>query len=342
MHRPSPRSLWFVLVSLALPGLCPAQEKKEGVSFTDTGKTVRVELNGELFTEYHYQEYSFPLFYPVIGPGGAPMTRNYPFKVLPEEDHDHPHHRSLWFTHSRINEVNFWAVNDFKGRKPGRTEHDGFLAMEGGAEKGVLKVKNRYVDPNENNRLILVDERTYRFHAPHADTDARIMDYEVALIASEGDVVFGDQKDGGMAIRVALTMQNSRQAPRDKDKPLPPAQGHLVNSEGLRDGEVWGKRARWVDIQGPVNGKAVGVAMFDHPTNPQHPTWWHARTYGLCAANIWGQRSYQGKDDPDLGSMTLRKGERLEFKYRLYFHPGDEKTAQVEEQYRAYAGDARP
>ncbi|MCB1244375.1 MAG: PmoA family protein [Verrucomicrobiales bacterium] len=311
----------------------------KGVTLTDNGTTVRIEMNGQLFTEYHYKEFSFPVFFPVIGPGGAPMTRNYPFKELPEEDHDHPHHRSLWFTHSRINEVNFWAVNPIKDKKPGETRHDGFLAMESGPTMGLLRCKNRYVDPN-TDKVICTDERTYRFYAPNAQDDSRQMDYEVTIHASEGEVVFGDQKDGGMAIRVAVTMQNTRQT-KDKKAPSIPAAGHLVNSEGQRDGDTWGKRARWVDIQGPVDGKPVGVAMFDHPGNPRHPTWWHARTYGLCAANSWGQHSFEGKPDVNLGNQTIPRGESMTLRYRLYFHSGDEKSARVEEEYGNYARESR-
>jgi len=35
-------------------------------------------------------------------------------------------------------------------------------------------------------------------------------------------------------------------------------------------------------------GKTVGIAVFDHPSNPRHPTTWHVRDYGLFAANPLG------------------------------------------------------
>src|SRR2546430_11389349 len=70
-----------------------------GVHITKLPDRLRVGLNGSLFTEYFFQNVPRPYCYPVIGPGELPMTRNWPLKTTPDEEHDHPHHRSLWFAH---------------------------------------------------------------------------------------------------------------------------------------------------------------------------------------------------------------------------------------------------
>ena len=101
------------------------------------------------------------------------------------------------------------------------------------------------------------------------------MDFEITLKASNGELTFGDTKEGTMAVRLAETMRLKGKA----------GQGHIVNSAGVRDGQTWGKRAEWCDYYGPVEGRTVGIAIFDHPKNPRHPTWWHVRDYGLFAAN---------------------------------------------------------
>ena len=172
---------------------------------------------------------------------------------------------------------------------------------------------------------------TLRFHAG----PACVLDYEVELRATHGEVVLGDQKDGGMGIRVAESMRVLK--PRVKgQKTAPRGEGHIVTSEGARDAEAWGKRAKWCDYYGPVEGKTVGVAIFDHPANPRHPTWWHVRTYGLFTANPFGLSSFEKNPDKNVGNFTIPAGQSVTFRYRFYFHEGDEKQGRVEEQYAAY------
>ena len=154
----------------------------------------------------------------------------------------------------------------------------------------------------------------------------RILDFEVTINASHGQVTLGDTKEGTMAIRVAPTMRVEGKV----------AKGHIINSEGLKDKETWGKRAAWCDYYGPVDGQTVGVAIFDHPDNPKHPTWWHVRPYGLFAANPFGVHDFERKP-PGMGDLAIPPGQSVTFKWRFYFHKGDEKQGQVAERYREYA-----
>ena len=87
-----------LVTSVILPLASNAQNLGKGVQITDNGNSLRIQIDGELFTEYHYGKYdgkdvSRPFFYPVIGPSGAPMTRNSPMKEGKDEATDHPHHR---------------------------------------------------------------------------------------------------------------------------------------------------------------------------------------------------------------------------------------------------------
>ena len=139
------------------------------------------------------------------------------------------------------------------------------------------------------------DTRTIRLSVQDG---ARVVDYAVTLHASEGPFTFGVNEEGMMAIRThpELRLEGSV------------AKGHAINSEGDRDKPVWGKRAKWVDYWGPVDGKVVGVAILDHPSNPNHPTWWHARYYGLVAANPFGIHDFE-KDKPEgAGDMKIASG----------------------------------
>jgi hypothetical protein len=190
----------------------------------------------------------------------------------------------------------------------------------------VIRSQNKWVAPD--GQIVCTDDRTFRVYA---SPDDRLFDFEVAVHASHGDLTFGDTKEGSMAIRLAETM-------RLKGKV---GQGHIVNSNGIRDGDTWGKRADWVDYYGPVNGQTVGVAIFDHPQNPMHPTWWHVRDYGLFAANPFGVHDFESKPK-GTGNFTVAAGKSAIFRYRFYIHSGDDKQAKVAERYREYVSSIVP
>ncbi len=249
--------------------------------------------------------------------GPAPVTRNWPMADGPHEAHDHPHHKSLWFTHGDVNGIDFWA----DGNNKGKIVHDKFLEISSGPDVGVIKSQNNWVAPD--GKMVCTDTRTQRFYNR---PDGQIMDWEVTVHASHGKIVFGDTKEGSMATRLTPTMRLKGEV----------GQGHIVNSEGVRDGQTWGKRAAWCDYYGPVDGNVVGIAIFDHPDNPRHPTWWHVRDYGLFAANPFGVHYFEGKP-AGTGDLTVPAGESITFKWRFYFHKGNEVEGKVAEHYREYA-----
>ncbi len=333
----TPSILALSLVSAALLVFPNPASAAEGVKISQDDGKLRIELDGKLFTEYLYNSGKsdfFPIFYPVIGPGEVPMTRDYPMKERAGESSDHPHHRSLWFGHHDINGIDFWAVKENGNQPLGKTVHQKFTKIESGLDSGIFTSENNYVAPD--GKVVCSDERTVVIHRRDPKTDARILDFTITFKASNGDVVFGDNKDGCMAIRIHPSMRVDPQR-KDVENPIP-AEGYIVNSEGVRDKPAWGKRAAWVDMAGPVNGKMVGVAIFDHPSNLRHPTWWHARSYGLISANPFGKHHFENiKDNPKAGNYTLEAGQNLTFRYRFYFHKGDEKQGKVAEHYKAFS-----
>ncbi len=305
----------------------------ETVTLTPLPDRVRVEVAGKLFTEYVFGDgASRPYCYPILAADGTPLTRDFPMKQTPGEDTDHPWHRSLWFAHSMMNGVDFW--NEGKGdvgRSPqakGRSEHESFVETSSGPV-GVIRARNRWKAPD--GKLICTDERTLRFQASAA---GRFIDYEVTLHALPDEpLLLGDNKDGTMAIRVAQWMTLPH---KYEGKPLPGV-GHLLTSTGFKDGEAWGKRADWCDYSAPHNGKTYGVAIFDHPQNLRHPTWWMARDYGLFGANPFGQHDYEGlKDQPHIGDYTIPAGGTLTLRYRFYFHEGDIAATEIAARYADY------
>jgi hypothetical protein len=288
------------------------------------GKAV-VNIDGKLFTEYHYEGFAKPILYPVYGPGQTPMTRNYPIvKGVDNEATDHPHHKSIWYTHDEVNGVRFWMESPEGKRSPEvGTQVQTSMKIEG----DTIISENDWI--NAEGEKVCSDRRTITFGAVG---EARYIDYQVTWIASAGDVTIGDTKEGTMAIRTHPMLRLKASPNRGNHT----VTGHSINSEGVQDRAMWGKRAAWVDYWGEVDGKPVGVAIFDHPENPRHPTWWHARDYGLVAANPFGVNHFENKPD-GTGDMKLAAGETLTFRYRFLFHPGDNESANVAEAYKAFA-----
>jgi len=311
---------FMIFVSFVVNSLVAADDK---VIVERRDGKLQVRSGGELFTEYLLEGNQKPILYPVYGPGGTAMVRNFPMKKAEGEASDHPHHRSLWFAHGDVNGVSFWH----EGEGCGTTVHDTLLEVSSG-EKGFIKTFNKWVGPD--GRVHCTDIRTITFRL--LKDGSRSIDYEVTLYASEGKVTFGDTKEGTMAIRTHpnLRLRN------DPERGVTTAAGEALNSSGFRDKELWGKRAAWVDYWGTIDGKTLGIAIFDHPTNPRHPTWWHARDYGLIAANAFGAHDF-AKKPKGSGNMVIEAGESITFRYRFIFHKGDAETARIAEAYADFA-----
>jgi len=277
-------------------------------------KGVVVKIDGELFTEYVTDFNGTPILWPVIGPTGKPMTRAYPMGKGVNEREDHPHHRSIWFTHGDVNGLSFWHEETIKHRQ--------FVKIESGPQ-AVIVTRNDWV--NRDGKTECEDERVLRFGT---DGETRWIDFDITLRAPDHSVTFGDTKEGTMGVRVAASMK--------VDAKLG---GRIVNSEGQTDKDAWGKRAAWVDYHGPVDGQTVGIAILNHPSSFRFPTYWHVRTYGLFAANPFGVRDFEKSKEFD-GSHTLAPGSSITLRYRLLLHKGDEKEANIAKAFAAYAEGA--
>jgi hypothetical protein len=296
-----------------------------GVSVTDGEHGVDVACSGALFTTYRYAEPVVkPYLYPVIGPTGEGMTRNYPMiPDVPGEKHDHPHHKSIYVSHGEVSGADVWSETPGHGYQ----RHVAFLPAYGdsgehvsGPVLGAIRSTNDWVGSDEQK--VVEDERRYTFY-PLA-SGARLIDLEVTFRATAGPVHFGDTKEGGIiSLRVATSMDAS-------------GDGRMENAiGGIGEAECWGKRAQWLDYTGPVKGETVGFAVYDHPSSFRHPTYWHARNYGLFTANPFGLHDFYANPGVD-GSHVLPEGGLLRFKYRIYVHAGDTASAQVAQRYHDF------
>lgn len=321
----------FLVLSL-LAALTPLSAATFTVDKTPTGGAI-VKLDGEFFTELVVDQANKTYLWPIIGTSGVTMTRAYPMKTVEGEQHDHPHHRGLCFGHENIAGYDTWAERQTfgdseKSKTSDRVKHLGAIKLREitnmtGGEKAVIRTVSDYVDAE--GKKTSEEVREYVFAVQGAN---RLIDVDIVLIASEGDILVDDKKDAGLSIRVPSEMAV------DKGKEGK-GTGHIINSEGVTDADAWGKRATWVDYYGSVGGKTVGVAMLNHPSSFRHPTPWHVRTYGLFTANPFGLS--QLKVQAETGAMTLKKGEKITLRHRFVFHDGDEKAGKIAEAYSDYA-----
>ena len=324
----------LVLVSAWTSALSVQAASAPGVNLMRSADRVRIEIGGQLFTEYVFTGAPKPYLYPVLASDGTEMMRHFPMKADVEgEIRDHPHHRSLWFTHGAVNGVDFWLERDLS--KQGQVVN---ASVEHAVRDGVgeIRSRNRWAGPD--GTVHLTDTTVIRVRGL-AD-GSRLLDYEVTLQApADKPVVLGDTKEGTMAIRLPLWMTPAHTYREGGQRVKHEGRGTIVNAEGIRNDDTWGKRSAWVDYHAPKNGKTYGVALFDHPKNPRHPSWWHVRSYALFAANPFGKHDFEPehKANPKAGDLTIAAGQSVTFRWRFYFHQGDETAANVAARYQDFA-----
>jgi hypothetical protein len=299
---------------------------------------IAVDIDGRPFIALFIgPEVAKPFLYPLRAASGTVVTRRFPLEESPGDSRDHPNHRGLTFAHADVNGYNYWANEEFNRGPKGRIVLDEVLAIESGAKQGRIEARFHWLDPQ--GQVLLADTRTMTFHS---HPELRIADFDIRVKAVQ-PVRFGDTHEGSFGVRVAAWLEEPAPdyVPRGsggETRPTEPKRTGLIsNSNGARtEAEVRGKRATWADYSGEYQGEKAGIAIFDHPGNPRHPTYWHTRGYGIFAANIFGVRAFE-KDPSRDGSLALEPGQELRFRYRVVIHPGDTVSAGIERLYAEYA-----
>lgn len=286
---------------------------------------VTVSVFGKPFTAYNYgRKWVRPFLYPVIGPGGAQVTRNWPMSDhVEDEQRDHPHHKSIWVAYGECGagKVDNWA--ELPGH--GWQRHVRFLKKESGPVFGQIVAKNDWCTHAERKQFEEI--RDMRFYA--LPGGARLFDIAVTFRMTEGPITFYDTKEGGLvSVRVASSMDV-------------PRTGRIENGYGgINEAETWGKNAPWCDYSGLADGVHVGIAIMDHETNPRYPTGWHVRDYGLMTANCFAWKHYHPEAGMK-GDMTFGKGSRTTWRYRLLIHPGDAARGKVKDRFMDFVAPPR-
>lgn len=310
------------LVALALLALLGACREPERLVYAhESADRGSVLLDGERVAGLVLDHVRGLSLWPVFGPAGIPVTRGFPLAEVAGEPKDHPHHVGLWFAHGAVNGIDFWAG-------AGRIEKVGVTQV---SEQWVATA-HRWLAPDGSH--VAADMRWLRFDQGRTEAGARwrTIDSIIELHAAHGALHIGDTKEGTFALRLRpeLCLEGAG------------ATGSLRTAAGDRDRAAWGKRARWIAWEGAVEGAVVTVAMFDHPGNHGHPTHWHARGYGLSAANPFGVHDFAGTP-PGTGDCVVAAGGMIAFRHLVWMAEGPQPDAVVEANWQQWqaSGDFR-
>ncbi len=313
-------------------------------------RRVDITIDAQPFTSYIWPErLAKPVLYPLRTAQGTIITRGFPLEARPGERVDHPHQVGLWFNYGNVSGFDFWnnseAIKREDAPKMGSIRHRAITLAKSGAEQGELDVDAHWI--TGKNQAILKEHTRFIFRG---GTNFRSIDRITTLQAQGEKVVFADDKEGLLGLRVTRALE----APSDKPEAFTDASGRAtavarldntgvngvyLTSDGKKGDAAWGTRGRWCNLSGQVEGQAVTITILDHPQNPGFPTYWHARGYGLFAANPLGQKIFSGGRQ-EL-NFTLAPRQIVTFRHRVLLSSQTLESTQTEAAYQSFLSSGR-
>lgn len=290
-------TICLLLFALLVQPFIAARADDPKIAFEDKSGKLVITIGDKTFGTYVYrgEKIPRPYFENVYAPNGVKATRNYP--TLAGDQEDHPHHPGIFFTFGDMNGFDYWHLK-------GRTIHERFVVEPRvGKGKATFTVKNRYLPPTGDDTVcsetcrytLRVTQRGYR------------LEMDTELTAADHDIHIGSKEEGGLAVRIAtpLCVENG---------------GTMHDDQGrMNEDQIWSKPAAWLDYSGPIEGQHVGILLMTHPDNFSK-SWWHARDYGVFAANPFGPLNAPNKKTP------IRNGESLHLRFAVLVHSHPQKS----------------
>ncbi|MDR3695327.1 PmoA family protein [Mucilaginibacter sp.] len=327
----------FVMMILIAPSSFAQKTAAVKVIKSPTENRVDVFMNGQPFTSFLYPDsLEKPVLYPIRAANGTVVTRGFPLVPLPGEPTDHPHHIGLWFNFENVNGLDFWnnsyAIPANKKSMYGWIRTDRIIETKSGST-GILTYHANWV--NQKKHVLLEETTRFEFSGRGGQ---RIID-RITTLKADTAIAFNDAKDGMLGLRLAHELQ----IPTNEDQQFTDnkgnitivkggtdhiANGNYLTSAGKTGNDAWSTRGVWCEVFGKMGADSVSIAIIDHPQNPNYPTFWHARGYGLFAANPLGEKVFtNGKSSLNL---KLKRGESVTFRYRIVINNGNNTLSAAE------------
>jgi hypothetical protein len=346
------RLLVLLCIAVSVYSIADAQTKSEGVRVVanEAARRVDISIDGKPFTSYIWPDtIKKPVLYPLRAATGTVVTRGYPLEPRAGERVDHPHHVGLWFNYGNVNGLDFWnnseAIKPEERHKYGSIRHLKIKRVKNAKAQGELEVEMEWLTPD--GKPLLREETTFIFHAA---PNQRAIDRITRLTALDSRVVFADNKEGVLGLRVARQLEQPSNQPEvftdasGKATSVPKLDntgvtGEYQSSAGKTGDAVWGTRGNWTMLTGKIENEELTLAILDHPKNPGFPTYWHARGYGLFAANPLGQEVFSnGKEKLN---FTLEPKQSATFRYRVLILSGKRTADELEAQYQHFTDEVK-
>jgi hypothetical protein len=329
--------LVFIFFGMDSPNSAQSNAKKSAKIYVindSLAQKIDIKIGEKLFTSFCYPDsLEKPFLYPILASNDAAITRGFPLHPRANEPTDHPHHIGLWFNYENVNGLDFWnnsyAIDADKKKNYGWIRTQKILHTKNGKQANISYAAN-WTD--QQKRVLLEEITDLNFSTIGND---RVIERITKLTAKE-DVSFHDVKDGMLGLRVAHALElpisetkkytdangNVTFVKANKDSTVT---GNYLTSEGKQGDAAWGTRGNWCMLYGKLGEDSVSIVMIDHPLNPGYPTFWHARNYGLFAANPLGQKVFSnGKLELN---FKLAKGQSVIFRYKIIIATGNRRLA---------------
>ena len=261
------------------------------------------QRDGVEVTRYHFGPgLHRPFLFPVIGPSGYSLTR----MGHPHDPQSHSHHNSVWISHHDVNGTNFWSDGG-----SGKIRYKHIVKIEDTGESSSIVTENEWV--TDGNKTLLLETRKVTVLLLNESEWILIIDMEFK--AKNKTVTLGKTPFGMIGIRMAKTIG------------VNDGGGRIRNSEGaVNEKEVFWKRAKWVDYSGAVtNEKLEGITFFDHPDNPNFPTYFHVRNDGWMGASLTFD-----------SLKKIQPDKPLRLRYGLYIHSDMKAIDAIEAQWKQF------
>jgi len=343
------QSFLIILLTVILSFSCgnkSGDSKVNRVEFVnhEADKKLDVLVDGKLFTSFCWPDNVYkPILYPIITSGGTEITRGFPLKPRAGERNDHIHQVGIWFNYGNVNGIDFWG-NGYRGVKEpngGVIKHQGIERLTARNSEGSFVSAEDWLNPA--GKKILTEKSEYHFISRGS---TRIIDRITVLKAGDSTVSFKDTKEGMFGIRVARQLElPSKEAvvlidaqgnpSVEKDTLNSGVTGNYISSEGVSGDAVWGTRARWMNLSGTIGDEKISIVVCDHPKNPGYPTYWHARGYGLFAANPFGWNDFtKGKEQ---FNFSIPANKSAKFRYRVIISSAHLTDAEINAYYEEFS-----
>ena len=313
----------------------------------DSASKVDIFIGEKLFTSYVYKStIEKPILYPINAANGMIITRGFPLNPRPGERVDHPHQLGMWFTFGDVNGLDFWnnsyAIPENEKNKYGRIIHKKISEISINGSIGKLVVSLEWID--YLGKVLLNEETAFTFSGSE---NLRFIERNTKLSAKNNNVIFGDNKEGLMAVRVDRAFESPTKEPLiftdANGKPTRVGamdntgkNGLYKSSSGYEGDSVWGTRNKWVCLTAKLNQSIITLAFFDHPDNPGFPAHAHARGYGLFALNNFGHHVFNASEPG--ATFELKSGNDIVFKYLFVVKSGSEMTTEEANEISTFFG----